>query len=183
MVRVRGDDRVIEVEHERAVRIDEFRQSALRRAVALERAVAVEMVGGDVRVHGNRRAARQRRQLELRQLDHDSVPRRELRQPLDERDPDVAAQDDRVIGIRGEDRGDERRRRGLALGPGDPDRRRRAQSEEQVGFRNERRHRLVPAGSSRDELAKRLAQPRLGRREVGIDRRRGRYERRAGPRR
>ena len=166
---------------ERPVGVDELGQSPLRRPVALQRPVPVEVVGRDVRVDGDRRAARQRRQLELRQLDDDAVLRRELGQPLDERDPDVAAEDHRVVGIRGEDRGDQRRRRRLALRPGDPDRRGRAEAQEQVRLGDEcrrgRRIRAVPS----DEILERRPQARLGRRVVGVDRRRRRDERGAGP--
>ena len=138
-VRVRGDDRVVGVEDQRAGRVDELGESPLRRAVALERAVPVEVVGRDVRVDRDRRAARQRRQLQLRQLDHDAMLRRQLRQALDERNPDVPAEHDRVRRVRCQDRGDQRRRRRLALRPGDTDRRRRAEAKEQVGLRDEGR--------------------------------------------
>ena len=120
--------------------------------------MAVEVVGRDVRVDRDGRPARQRRQLQLRQLDDDAVVRRQLRQPLDERDPDVAAEHHRMRGIRGEDRGDQRRRRRLALRAGDADRRRRAEAEEQVGLRDEggprrvRDERLQSAARSRGSV-------------------------------
>ena len=54
--RVAADDRVLGVEHERAVRVDELRQPPLDAPVRLDRAVAVEVVGGDVRVDRDGRA-------------------------------------------------------------------------------------------------------------------------------
>ena len=82
--RVAAHDRILEVEDERAVRIDHLREASLDAPVGLHRAVPVEVVGRDVGVHGNRRPARERRQLQLRQLDHDAVVRRQLRQALDQ---------------------------------------------------------------------------------------------------
>ena len=84
-------------------RIDQLGQAALGRPVAGERAVPVEVVGGHVRVDRDRRAARQRRQLELGELDDDAMVRRQLGQPLDERDADVPAEHDRVRRVGGED--------------------------------------------------------------------------------
>jgi hypothetical protein len=106
-VGVGRDDRVVGVEDQGSSGIDELRQPPLRRSIARQRAVAVEVVGGDVRVDSQRRPARERRQLQLGQLDDDAVRRRELRQALDQRDPDVAAQDDRVLRIGREDGGDQ----------------------------------------------------------------------------
>ena len=83
--------------------------------------------------------------------------------------------------VGGEERGGERRRRRLALRAGDPDRRRRAEAQEQVHLGHERRRRGSPA-SERDERLERRPQPRLGRRVVRVDRRRRRDERGAGPR-
>ena len=48
-----ADDRVLEVEHERAIRVDQLGEPALDPPVGLERAVAVEVVGGHVRVDGD----------------------------------------------------------------------------------------------------------------------------------
>ena len=99
----------------------------------------VEVVGGDVRVDRDGRAARQRRQLQLGQLVDDPVVGRQLGQPLDERDPDVPAEDDRVGRVGGQDGRGQRRGRGLALRPGHADRRRRAQAQEQVRLGHEGR--------------------------------------------
>ena len=96
---------------------------------------------GDVRVDGHGRAARQRRQLELGQLVDDAMRRGQLEQPLDDRDPDVAAEDDRVGRIGGQQRRGQRRRRRLALRAGHPDGRRRAEAQEQVRLGDERRDR------------------------------------------
>ena len=86
------------------VGIDQLGQAALHRAVGLQAAVAVEVVGGDVGVDGDRRAARQRRQLQLatarRRPDASGVS---VGQALDQRPADVAAEDDPVAGIRGEE--------------------------------------------------------------------------------
>ena len=181
--RVPAHDRVLEVEHERAVRVHELGEAALDPPVGVERAVAVEVVRGDVGVDRDRRAARQRRQLQLGQLDDDAVLRRQLRQALDERRPDVAAQDRRVDRVRGEDRVGQRRRRGLALGPGHADRRGRAQPQEQVGLGDERRDGRVAGRAGGDERLQRRPEARLGRRVVGRDRRRRGDERRVRPRR
>ena len=120
--------------------------SASRRLTApirLERAVPVEVVRGHVRVDGHGRAARQGRQLQLRELVDDPVVGRELGQPLDDRDADVAAQHDGMDRVRGEDRRGQRRGRGLALRAGHPDRRGLAQPQEQVGLRHQGRRRGV----------------------------------------
>ena len=136
---VRGDDRVLDVEHERAVGVDQLGQPALDPAIALERPVPVEMVRGDVGVDRHGRPARQGRQLQLGQLVDDAVVGRQLEQALDDRQADVATEDDRVPFVGGEDRGGQRRGRRLALRAGHPDRRRRAQPEEEVRLRHERR--------------------------------------------
>ncbi len=90
---------------------------------------------------------------------------------------------DRVVGIRGEDRGDQRRRRRLALRPRHPDRRRRAEAQEQVRLRDQGRRGRVAAPVSGDERLERSPQPRFGRRVVGVDRGRRRDKGGAGPRR
>ena len=105
---VAADDRVLEVEDERAVRVHELGEAALDPPVRLDAAVPVEVVGGHVGVDGDGRAARQGRQLELGQLDDDAVVGRQLRQPLHERRPDVPAEHRRVERVRGEDRVRER---------------------------------------------------------------------------
>ena len=51
---VPGDDRVLRIEDERAVRVHEFGQAALDPPVRLQRPVAVQVVGGDVRVERRR---------------------------------------------------------------------------------------------------------------------------------
>ena len=120
---VRRDNGIVGIEDERPVDVNELGQAPFGRPVALERTVAIEVIGGHVRVDGDRRATRQRRQLQLRQLDDHAMVRCQLRQPLDERDPDVPPENHRVLRVGGKDRGDERRGRRLALRPGHPDRR------------------------------------------------------------
>ena len=158
-------------------------EPALDPPIRLERPVPVEMVRRDVGVDGHGRAARQRRQLELGQLVDDAMLRRQLEQPLDDRDPDVAAEHDRVGRIGGQQRRGQRGRRGLALGAGHADGRRRAEAQEQVRLgdeRRDRRGRRRPAPST--SARQRGAQARLGRREVGRDRGRRGDERRPPPR-
>ena len=150
--------------------------SASRRLTApvrLERSVPVEVVRGDVGVDGHGRAAGQGRQLELGQLVDDAMRRGQLEQPFDDRDPDVAAEHDRVSRIGGQQGRGQRRRRGLALGAGHPDGRRRAEAQEQVRLGDERRNGRVAAGPRLDQRPQGGPQPRLGRREVGRDRWRG----------
>ena len=141
-----GDDRVLGVQHERAVRVHELGEAALDRAVRLERAVAVEVVRGDVRVDRDRRPARQGRQLELGELDDDAVVRRQLGQPLDRAGSRCCR--------RGPPGGTGRRPGSravsadvvvLPLVPVTPIGRRRAQAEEQVRLGDERRARGSPA--------------------------------------
>ena len=78
--------------------------------------------------------------------------------------------------VGGEDGGGQRRRRRLALRAGHPDRRRRAQPEEEVRLRHERGHGRVALDTRVDQRAEGGPQSRLGRREVGRDRRRGRHQ-------
>ena len=170
---VTGDDRVLVVEDERAGRVDQLGQPALDPPVALERPVPVEVVRGDVGVDRDRRPARQRRQLELGQLVDDAVVGRQLEESLDDRDPDVPAEDDRMVRIGRQQRGSQRRGRRLALGPGHPDGRGRAEPQEEVGLRDEGRDRRVAAGAGIDQRPERRAQARLGGRVVGRDRGRG----------
>ena len=103
-IRVGGDHRIVGIEHERPVRIDELGEPALDEAVCLERAVPVDVVLGHVRVGGHGRAARQCRELQLRQLVDDAMVRAQLGQPLDDRNADIAAEDDRVTRIGGQER-------------------------------------------------------------------------------
>ncbi len=152
----------------------------LTRRYASTRAVPIEVVGGDVGVHGHRRAARERRQLQLGQLDDDAVPGRELEQALDQRHADVAAQDGRMHRVGSEHRVAQRGGGGLALGPGDADRGRRAQAQEQVRLAHQRRRRRIARRSGRDQPLQRTAEPRLGGRIVGGDR--GRCGNQRGPR-
>ena len=72
---VRGDDRVLGVEDQRPVRVDELGQAALDRPVGRQRAVSIEVIRGDVGIDGHRRAPREGRQLQLGQLVHDAVAR------------------------------------------------------------------------------------------------------------
>ena len=149
-VGVAGDDRVLDVQDEGAGRVDELGQPPLRRPdSASSAAVTVEVVRGDVGVDRDRRPARQGRQLQLGQLDDDPVRGGQLGQPLDERDADVAAQDDRVGRVGRQDRGGERRRRRLALRAGHPDRRRRAEPQEEVRLRDDGRGVRVAGGARR----------------------------------
>ena len=135
------------------------------------------MIRRHVRVDRDRRAPRQRRQLQLRELDDDAVVGRQLGQPLDERDPDVAAEDRRVRRARGEERGGQRRRRRLALRAGDADRRRRTEAQEQVRLADERGRGEIAGGPRGPERAERGPEAGLGRRVVGVDRRRGHDQR------
>ena len=123
---------------------------------------------------GDGRAARQRGQLELRELDDHAVLGRQLRQPFDERDADVAAEDRGVHRVGGEDRRDERRGRRLALRAGDTDRRRGAQAQEQVRLLDQRRRARIARRPPVDEGSKHGAEARLGRRVVRVDDGRGR---------
>ena len=143
----------------------------------------VEVVRGDVRVDGHRRAARQGRQLQLGQLVDDAVVGGQLGQALDDRDADVAPEHGRMGRIRGEDRGDQRGRRGLALRAGHTDRRGDAQPQEQVRFGDQRRHGRIARGSGRDERLERGPESWLGRRVIRVDRRRCRHELGVRPRR
>ena len=113
------------------------------------------MVGRDVRVDRDGGAPRERRQLELGELDDDPVLGGELGQPFDERRADVPAEERRVEGVGREDGVSERGGRRLALRPGHPDRRRGAEPEEQVGLGRERGRRRVAGGPARDEPGER----------------------------
>jgi hypothetical protein len=108
---------------------------------------------------------------------------RERRQPLDERDADVAAEHGTGAERRREQRVGERGGRRLALRARDPDGRGRAQPEEQVHLRDERRGGGVARRASRDEVGEDRAEARLRGRVVGVDRRRGGHQGRAGDRR
>ena len=175
--RVRRDDRVLDVEHERAVGIDQLGEPALDPAIALERPVPVEVVRGDIGVDRHGRAARQGRQLQLGQLVDDAMVGRQLEQALDDRQADVAAEDDRVRRVGGEDGRGQRGRRGLALRAGHSDRRRRAQPQEEVRLRHERRDAPgCPRSRASTSAREGGPQTRLGRREVGCDRRRGGHQ-------
>ncbi len=83
--------------------------------------------------------------------------------------------------VRGQDRVSQRGRRGLALGPGDADRRGRAEAEEQVRLADEGRGVGIPSSPRRHQGLELGTEPRLGRRIARRDRRRGRDEGRAGP--
>ena len=167
---VRRHDRVVGVEDERASRIDELGEASLRGAIAGQRAVPVEMIRRDVRVHGDRRPPGQRRQLQLRELDDDAVLARQLRQSLDQGVPDVAAEHDGVRWVAGEDCGDQRGARRLALGAGHADRRRRAEAEEEVGLGHDGGGRAVAVPPRIDQGPKRGAKAGFGCRIVRVDR-------------
>ena len=66
---------------------------------------------------------------------------------------------------------DQRRRGGLALGPRHADRRRGAQAQEQIDLRDEGRGSRSPAARRSTRSREHGAKARLGRREVGVDRR------------
>ena len=174
--RVAGHDRIVQVEHQRAGRIDRLGEPALDRAVRLERAVPVEMIRGDVGQDGDGRAPRQGRQLQLGQLDHDPVVGSQVGQALDQRPADVAAEDGpvpRVGGQQGVGQGGGRR---LALGPADPDGRRRAEPQDQVRLGHDRRRVGIARRPSGDQRRQGRPEAWLGRRVVGVDGRRGRHQ-------
>jgi hypothetical protein len=163
------DDRVVGVQHQRAAWVDQLGQTALDLPVRLERAVTVQVIGRDVRVDGDRRAARQGRQLELGQLDYDAMLSCEFREPLDERDADVAAEDDRVGRIGRQQSRDQRRRRRLSLGSGHPDRRAGAHPQDEVRLADERRGARGIRPMRLDHSLQGRPQARLGRGKVGVD--------------
>ncbi len=154
-IRVRRHHRILGVQDERTRRVHALGEDPLRPSVGLQGAVPVEVVRGDVRVDGDGRAARQRRELELRKLVDDPMLRRQLGEPVEDRHADVPAQHDGMARIGGQDRRRERRGGRLALGARHPDRRRDAQSQEQVGLGDEGRRRGIARGPGRDQLAKR----------------------------
>ena len=177
------DDRVIGIEDQRAGGVDEFREPALDAPVRLQRAVAVEVVRGHVGVDRDGRAARQGRRAGARTARRRRDGRRELREPLDDGDADVAAEDDWMRWVASRTAAAARRSwscpssrsprswgRGTSAGTGPA--RRPAPGALAIGL-----------GPRCDERGERRAQPRLGRREVRVDRWRGRHEGRAGPRR
>jgi len=129
---VARDDRVVGVEDERACWIDELGKAALHASVGGQIPMSIEMIGGHVRVDGDGRPARQRRQLELGELEHDPILRAELRQSLHDGAAHVPAEDRAVGRVGREDRMGQGRRRRLTFRPTDPDRRRRAQPQEEV---------------------------------------------------
>ncbi len=138
-------------------RVDALGEPALHRPVRGDVAVAVEVVGGDVRVDGDRRAARERGELQLGQLEDDPVRGGHREGALHQRRPDVPAEHDRVAGVDREERRRERRRGGLALRPGDAHRGRRAESEEEVRLAHEGRRGRVARRASRDDRRERRA--------------------------
>ena len=155
----------------------------LTASVRLERPVPIEVVGRDVGVDRDRRPARQRRQLQLRQLVDDTVLGGQLGQPLDDRHADVAAEHDRMGRVGGQDRRGQRRRSSSCPW---------SRSRRSVGATHSRRNRSgsessagavgSPAARVRDECLERGSEARLGRREVRVDRRRRRHQRARRPR-
>ena len=143
----------------RPARRGELRQPRLDRAVGLHAAVAVEMVLGDVRVQRDVDATADRRELELGQLEHDPVVGPQLERPLDQRCPDVPAQDRREA-ARLEHRRQQRGGRRLALRAGHPGQARAGEAQEEVDLADH-------LGAARLGGAERLAQPWVGRREAG----------------
>ena len=140
-------------------------QPRLHGAVGGHRAVAVDVVGADVRVDRHLRAARDRRQLQLGQLEDRPGRIGQLVGTLDQRGADVPAQDARDAG-RLEDGGDERGGRRLALRAGDAHDPRPRQAQEELDLADL----LQPAPL---RLGEQVAQPGLGGREARRDRRRG----------
>jgi hypothetical protein len=127
------------------------------------------MVDGDVRVRRDGRATRQRGQLKLGQLVDDAVLGRQVPQPLDQGAADVAAQERRMVGMGVEHIRRQRRGGGLSLRASHPDRRRRAEPQEQVGFGKNGRDLLVAGRPRIDDPAKGVPEPRLRGRVVRID--------------
>ena len=154
--------RIVVVEHDPARRRAQLGESRLDRAVRLDRPVPVEMVLADVRVERHVGAARDRRQLELRELEDRPLVGPEIGGALDERRADVPAQHVRDARA-AEHGGHERGRRRLALRPGHRQDPRPGQAQEQLHLA----HDLGPARLGRGE---RLAQPRVGGREPRRDR-------------
>ena len=64
---------VVIVAHQRPAAPEQLQQASLDGPVGLHAAVPVEVVGGDVRVDGHVRASRERRQLQLGELQDDPV--------------------------------------------------------------------------------------------------------------
>ena len=133
------------------------------------------MIRGHVGIDRQRGAPRQGRELQLRELDDDAVGRRQLRQPLDERHPDVPTQHGWMGLVGGQERCRQGGRGRLALRPGDPDRRRWAQAQEQIRLADEG-GRSGSAGAGGGQASESITQARFRRREVGVDRGRRRDE-------
>ena len=150
--RVSRDDRVFGVEDHHTVRVDQLGQAALHPAIVLDGPVPVEVVRGDVRVDGDRRPPRQRRQLELGELIDDPVAGCQLEEPLDHRHADVPAEDDRVRWIGRKELRGERRRRRLALCPGDARRRGGTQPQEESASDTSGGAVRSPASRARHEI-------------------------------
>ena len=179
---VARDDRVVGVEHERALRVDQLREPALRRDGS-RRASR----GG----RGGRRSRSCRPRPSSRATASAAAARRarsrrgasgrQLGQTLDERHPDVAAEDDRVGRVAARTAAVSDDVVVLPFVPVTPmvgagqSRRKRSGSETSAGDGSS------PAARAVDERLERRAEARLGRREVRVDRRRRRHERGAVP--
>jgi hypothetical protein len=156
---------VVAVEHDPAGRRAQLGQPMLDRAVRLHRPVPVEVVLADVRVQRDVGAAADRRQLELAQLEDGPVLWSQLPGTLDERGPDVAAQNARHAGS-GQHGRHQRRGRGFALGAGHAEDARARQAKEELDLA----HQLGTAHLGRGQ---RIAQPRIRGAEAGRDGRAG----------
>ena len=111
---------VVHADHHRVRACLVGEHDLLGAAIVVHRAVAVEMIGRQVEQHGGVGAKALRAlQLIARQLD-DVVAARMHAVEVEHAAPDIAA-DLRVLAERLQDVSDERRGRGLAIGPGDGD--------------------------------------------------------------
>ena len=158
---------VVVVEHDPSVRRGQLREPRLDGPVRLDAAVAVEVVLGDVRVQRDVGAAADRRQLQLGELEHDPVVRRRAR--VDRSISGVPMLPPRTVGQ-------------AALGssiaasseavvvlpfvPVTPASRAPGEAQEEVDLADD-------LGAARLGVRQRLAQPRIGGREAGRDRRAG----------
>ena len=110
----RAGDAVVIVQHGAAGTSEDFR---LRFDVFLHRGVPVEVVRRDVGDRGDVDRGVDRHELEGGQLRRDGIVRGDERQPVEQRFPDVPAEDD--LPLRHEEQGRQRRRGCLAVAAGD----------------------------------------------------------------
>ncbi len=173
---IAGHDRVVGVEDERPERVHLLGEAALDRSIRLHGAVPVEVVRGHVGERRDRGPPGEGRQLQLGELDHDPIAGAQVGQPLDQGPADVPAQERPVRRVGRQQRVGQGGGRRLALRPGDPDRRRRAQAEDEVGLRDQGRNGPVAGRPAGDQVDEDGPQARLGRRVVRVDRRRRGHE-------